>query len=112
MKKFWAKGALFVRELQEMYEEPKPHFNTLSTMVRGLEAKGYLGHRVYGNTYQYYPAVSREEFRSVTLKGLIHKYFQDSYLGAVSTLVEEEEISIEELKDLIARIEQDKKQQL
>lgn len=109
MKKFWTKGALFVRELQEMYEDPKPHFNTLSTMVRGLESKGYLSHRAYGNTYQYYPAISREEFRNVSLKTLINKYFHDSYLGAVSTLVEEEEITLEELKDLIARIENSKK---
>ena len=57
MTRFWERGALFVKELQELYAEPKPHFNTLSTMVRGLEAKGFLSHRAYGNTYQYYPLV-------------------------------------------------------
>lgn len=108
MKKFWTKGALFVRELHELYDEPRPHFNTLSTMVRTLETKGYVGHRTYGNTYQYYPLISREQFRSGTLKGVINKYFHDSYLGAVSTLVEEEKISVEELKELIKRIEEGK----
>ena len=101
-------GALFVKELQELYAEPKPHFNTLSTMVRGLEAKGFLSHRAYGNTYQYYPLVTEEQFRSGTLRGVISKYFHDSYLNAVSTLVREEKISVEELRELIERIEKGK----
>ena len=88
--------------------EPKPHFNTLSTMVRGLEAKGFLSHRAYGNTYQYYPLVTEEQFRSGTLRGVISKYFHDSYLNAVSTLVREEKISVEELRELIERIEKGK----
>ena len=55
MRCFWTRGPLFVRELVALWPEPKPHFNTLSTMVRGLEAKGYVGHKAYGGTYQYYP---------------------------------------------------------
>ena len=50
---FWQKGPLFVKELLEYYEEPKPHFNTLSTIVRGLEEKGFLAHKNKGNSYQY-----------------------------------------------------------
>ena len=108
MTSFWERGALFVKELQELYAEPKPHFNTLSTMVRGLEAKGFLSHRAYGNTYQYSPLVTEEQFRSGTLRGVISKYFHDSYLNAVSTLVREEKISVEELRELIERIEKGK----
>ena len=129
MTRFWERGALFVKELQELYAEPKPHFNTLSTMVRGLEAKGFLSHRAYGNTYQSVsythltlPTTSRrqrqmcirdrlvteEQFRSGTLRGVISKYFHDSYLNAVSTLVREEKISVEELRELIERIEKGK----
>lgn len=102
---FWAHGPLFVRELVELAPEPKPHFNTLSTMVRALEAKGYVGHRTFGNTYQYYPLVSEAEFSRRTLGGVIDRYFGRSYLGAVSALVEEEKISVEELRELIDRIE-------
>ena len=61
MNLFWDKGAMFVRELLEHYDEPKPHFNTLSTMVRNLEANGYVSHKAYGNSYQYYPVVTRED---------------------------------------------------
>ena len=74
----------------------------------GLEAKGFLSHRAYGNTYQYYPLVTEEQFRSGTLRGVISKYFHDSYLNAVSTLVREEKISVEELRELIERIEKGK----
>ena len=105
MNLFWDKGAMFVRELLEHYDEPKPHFNTLSTMVRNLEANGYVSHKAYGNSYQYYPVVSREEYAGRTFKGIISSYFNNSYLSAVSTLVKEEKITVEELKELIEQIE-------
>ncbi len=109
MRFFWQEGALFVRELVDRAPEPKPHFNTLSTMVRSLEAKGYLGHKAYGSTYRYYPLVSEEEFRRGGLAAFIDKYFGRSYLSAVSSLVSEEKISVEELKELIRQIEQEQR---
>lgn len=105
MNLFWDKGAMFVKELLEHYDEPKPHFNTLSTMVRTLEANGYLSHKAYGNSYQYYPIVTREEYAGSSFKGIISSYFNNSYLSAVSALVKEEKITIEELKGLIEQIE-------
>lgn len=102
---FWEKGPLFVKELLAFYNDPKPHFNTLSTIVRGLEEKGYLSHEAFGNTYRYFAIISNEEFRSRTLKGVISKYFNNSYLSAVSSLVKKEEISVDELKQLIQEVE-------
>ena len=96
---FWEKGPLFVKEMLAFYEEPKPHFNTLSTIVRGLEDKGFLAH-------QYYPVVSEEDFRKGTLRNVISKYFNNSYLSAVSSLVKEEDISLDDLKRLINEVEQ------
>ena len=75
MNHFWDKGAMFVRELLELYPDPKPHFNTLSTMVRALEANGYVSHKAYGSTYQYYPVVSREEYAGTSFKGIVSSYF-------------------------------------
>lgn len=60
MNYFWHKGPLFVKELLDFYDEPKPHFNTLSTIVRGLEEKGYVSHKAYGKTYQYFAVVSED----------------------------------------------------
>ena len=106
MEFFWEKGPMFVKQLVELYEEPRPHFNTLSTIVRGLEDKGYLSHTAFDNTYQYHAVVSEEEFRRKTLRGVISKYFNNSFLGAVSSLVKEEDISVEELKELIRQVEE------
>ena len=102
---FWEKGPLFVKEIVGFYDEPRPHFNTLSTFVRALEEKGYVSHRAFGNSYQYYAVVSRDEFKKKTLKNVISKYFNNSYLGVVSSLVKEEEISLSELKELIREVE-------
>jgi predicted transcriptional regulator len=103
---FWEKGPLFVKEMLAFYDEPKPHFNTLSTIVRGLEEKGYVSHFAYGNTYQYYAVVNRAYIGKGSLRNAVSKYFNNSYLSAVSSLVQEEKISLEELKQLIAEVEQ------
>lgn len=107
MNYFWSRGAMFVRELLGIYDDPKPHFNTLSTIVRGLEDKGFLSHNSFGNSYQYYAVVSQEEYKQSELKGVISKYFKNSYLSVVSTLIEEEKISVDELRDLISLVEKD-----
>lgn len=63
MRIFWEHGPMFVRELLSFYDEPKPHYNTVSTLVRGLEEKGFVGYKAYGNTYQYYALVSKRSIR-------------------------------------------------
>lgn len=105
MEILWENGPMFVREMLELLPEPKPHFNTVSTFVRALEEKGFVAHERFGNTYRYYAAVSRNDFKGKTLAGIIGKYFNNSYLGAVSTLVREEKISLDELKELIRQVE-------
>lgn len=107
MDLYWQHGPMFVRELQEHYEEPRPHFNTLSTMVRILERNGFLDHRQFGNSFQYYPLVTEKEYGRSSIAGVIKNYFNDSYLSAVSNFVKEEKISVEELKELIKEIEND-----
>jgi len=107
MELYWQHGPMFVRELQEHYAEPRPHFNTLSTMVRLLEKNGFLGHKQFGNTYQYYALVSEKEYGRSSLAGVIRNYFDNSYLSAVSSFVKEEKISVDELKQLIQQIEND-----
>lgn len=104
MRWFWSKGPLFVKELQELYPVPRPHFNTLSTLVRLLEQKGYVAHKAYGKTYQYYACVAEDEFRKSTLKDVVRKYFADSYLQAVSTLVQDNALSDAEIEELTALV--------
>jgi predicted transcriptional regulator len=99
---------MFVKELLDYYDEPKPHFNTLSTMVRILEKNGFLDHKQFGNTYQYFPVVSEKEYGKSSIAGVIQNYFNNSYLSAVSSFVKEEKISVEELRELIDEIEAQK----
>ncbi len=101
MNLFWENGELFVRELRELYPEPKPHFNTLSTQVRRLESYGYIGHKEFGPTYQYYALVSREDYTNTSLSSIIDRFFGNSYMNVVSALVEEKKISVGELEELI-----------
>ena len=75
MNWFWDKGPLYVKELQELYPDPKPHFNTLSTQVRTLESNGYLKHNSFSGSFQYYPALSRDEYNGLSLDTLIGKLY-------------------------------------
>ena len=102
----WKHGQMFVKELLGFYDEPRPHFNTLSTTVRILEKKGFLDHKQFGTSYQYFPTISEQEYGRSSLTGIIKNYFDDSYLSAVSSFVKEEKISVEELKELIKQIEE------
>ncbi len=108
MNIFWDKGAMFIRELRAQYPDPKPHNNTLSTQVRTLEADGFIGHKSYGPPFQYYAVISREEYNKSSLTHLVDRIFGNSYMSMVSSLVEEEKISVDELKSLIDHIEKNK----
>jgi BlaI family penicillinase repressor len=101
MELFWQKGPSYVKEIVDELPEPKPHYNTISTIVRGLEEKGFVGHEQFGNTYRYVAIISREEFSKNTLQNMVGKYFNKSYASVVSMFVEEENISLEEIKELI-----------
>lgn len=105
MRMFWEHGPMFVRELLAFYEEPKPHYNTVSTLVRGLEEKGFVGYKSYGNTYQYYPLVSAKDYKRSALNEVVAHYYDNSFANVVSAFVEEEGMPLDELKELIARIE-------
>jgi predicted transcriptional regulator len=105
MNLFWEEGALFVKQLVERYPDPKPHFNTLSTYVRSLEEKGYLSHEVLGTTYRYYPVITEDQYRNGNLKNVVKKYFDNSYLHVVSSLIKEEDITVEEIRKLLEEVE-------
>lgn len=101
----WTHGPLHVREMLAYYPEPRPHVNTVSTLVRILEQHGHVGHTDEGSGYRYHAVSQMEDFRRRSLGDLIRNYFNNSYLSAVSTLVEEDALSVDELKQLIEKIE-------
>lgn len=105
MEYFWAKGPMFVKNLMGLFSDPRPHYNTISTVVRGLEDKGFLKHEQFGNTYRYSARITREEFSRNSIKSLISKYFDASYASVVSMFVEEQKISTDQIKELIRQVE-------
>ena len=102
---FWDEDNLFVKQLVDKYPDPKPHFNTLSTYVRSLEEKGYLSHETFGTTYRYFTLVSDEEYNKGNLKNVVKKYFNNSYLNVVSSLIKERDLSVDEIRKLLDDVE-------
>lgn len=102
MEIFWEKGAIYVKDvIIALPDDQKPHYNTISTIVRGLEEKGFLDHEQFGNTYRYFPIISREEFSKDSISNMVGKYFNKSYSSVVSMFVEQQNITIEEIQELI-----------
>lgn len=104
----WKLKKAFVKEIQAEITEDQPHYNTLSTIVRNLEEKGYVGHNAFGNTHQYFPIIKIEEYRKGFMKTAIDNYFNSSYKSMVSFFAKEEKISADELREILDMIENSK----
>ena len=105
MSLLWEHGPMFVREMLTHYDEPRPHFNTVSTTVRILVDKGYVDHEAVGASHRYRAVASPAAFRERSLAQVVKSYFNNSYASAVSALVEEEKISVDELRRIIEMVE-------
>lgn len=110
MRKLWMKDEMIAREVWEQYPEPRPHFNTILTFLRILEQKGWVKHRTLGNTNLYKAVVSREEVGKNSLKSLIMNFFNGSAAGLVNALLKDENLSRDEIKELIDLVETKKKE--
>ena len=110
MQILWKLKKAFVKEIQAEITEDQPHYNTLSTIVRNLEEKGYVSHNAFGNTHQYYPIVSIEDYRKGFMSTAIDNYFNSSYKSMVSFFAKEEKISAAELREILAMIETPKEE--
>lgn len=104
----WMLKKAFVKDVLAEIKEDKPHYNTLSTIIRNLEEKGYVAYNAYGKTHQYYPIISKEAYRKRFINSAIDNYFNSSYKNVVSFFAKEEKISIAELKEIIDLIEKKK----
>lgn len=107
MQILWKLEKAFVKDIiQELDEEPKPPYNTISSVVRLLEKKGYVGYKAYGKTYEYYPVIKKEEYAKASFSKLFSGYFDNSPAHLLSFMVKEENLSpsdIKELQELISK---------
>ena len=109
MKIIWRLKKVFVKEIIAEMDEPKPPYNTISSVVRLLETKGFLGHTAYGKTHQYHPMISKGQYRVFMLKSLLGDYFEGSSTQLVSNLVEMEDLNENEIKEIKSIIEKNTK---
>ena len=105
MQILWRLEKAFVKEVLAEITEDQPHYNTLSTIIRNLEEKGYVSHNAFGNTHQYFPIVKMEDYRKRFMNTAIKNYFGSSYKNMVSFFAQEEKISAEELREILEIIE-------
>jgi BlaI family transcriptional regulator, penicillinase repressor len=104
----WNLEKAFVKDVLAEVKDDKPHYNTYSTIIRNLEEKGYVGHTAFGNTHQYFPVITKEEYRTGFMSNAIENYFGNSYKSMVSFFAREEKISAEELREILDMIEKRK----
>ena len=109
MQLLWDLGKGFVKDLVERYKYPKPAYNTVSTLIRILEQKGFVGHTAYGKTHEYYPLITRDEYRKHYLNNMISHYFSGSFKQLVSFFAKEEKIELKELEDILNTMRKESK---
>jgi len=105
MQILWQLNEAIVKDIIEQIPEPKPAYNTVSTVVRVLEGKGFVDHKAYGNSHVYFPIISEAEYKKFTFDKMMKSYFNDSYKSLVSFIADEKKLDINELDELTKLID-------
>ena len=108
MQVFWELGPAFIKEVIPHLPDPRPHYNSVATMVKILEEKGFLDHEAVGNVYRYFPTVSREEYQKHDMKDIVKKYFDNSYPRMLAFFAKEQKLTEDELKEIIHLIKSER----
>lgn len=105
MQELWNLERAFVKDIIERLPEPKPAYNTVSTIVRILETKGFVAHESFGKSHRYYPLVSKEEYRTFATGKLLHGYFDNSARNMLSFFLEERKLDLKDADELLKLLE-------
>jgi len=101
MQELWSLEKAFVKEIVDKLPEPKPAYNTVSTIIRILEKKGFVDHYAYGKTHQYFPLISKTDYTKSYFKNFLSGYFSNSFQEMVSFFAKEDKMSLSELEEII-----------
>ncbi|RZK41132.1 MAG: BlaI/MecI/CopY family transcriptional regulator [Pedobacter sp.] len=101
MQVFWSIGKAFIKEVIPELPDPKPHYNSVATMVKILEEKGFLGHETLGNIYCYFPVISKEDYQKHAMRDIVSQYFDNSYPNMLAFFAKEQKMSEQELNDIM-----------
>ncbi len=107
MQILWNIGEGFVKDVIEHYDEPKPAYNTVSTIIRILETKGFVNHKAFGKTHQYFPLILKEQYSKELMGSVVKNYFSNSLHQLVSFFAKEEKMSVTELEEIRLLMEQE-----
>ena len=101
MQYLWELKKAFLKEILELFPEPKPHGNTVSTIIKVLKEKDFIDFQIFGRQHQYFAKISKEQYSGKSINKLINNYFDGSYQNAVSSFIDRNELSIEDLEFLL-----------
>lgn len=110
MQILWKIQKGFLADIMKEMPDPKPANSTVSTFIKILEKKGFISHRTYGKIHEYFPLVSKEQYTKDHLNGLLEKYFSNSYTKMVSFLSKSEDLSIQEIEEIITMLQNQMKE--
>ena len=108
MQVYWELEKAFIKEVIPHLPEPKPHYNSVATMVKILEEKGFLDHDSVGNLYRYFPVISREDYQKHAMKDIVSQYFDNSYPRMLAFFAKEQNLTEDELQEILHMIKTDK----
>jgi len=109
MQILWELERGFIKDILEQFPEPRPPYNTVSTIVRVLVKKGIVSYKSYGGSYQYYPLISREEYSDEQMNRLMKNYFDDSLKQVVSFFSNKEDLDVDEVDEVMKMLKEIKK---
>ena len=108
MQILWKLGKGVVKDIMEKMNDPKPAYNTVSTIVRILETKGFVDHKAYGKTHEYFPTISKEKYTKFYLNNLLKGYFNGSFQNLVSFFAKENDMSASDIEKLLDELKKQK----
>ena len=107
MQVLWKIERGFVKDILEHFDEPKPAYNTISTIVRILQEKGFVTHKAYGRTHEYFPLVTKDEYSKSHISTFVKDYFSNSFEKMVSFFAKEKNISVREMEEIMKIMEKE-----
>ena len=107
MQLLWDQEKAFVKDIVDQIPDPKPAYNTVSTIIRILEKKGFVGHNAYGKTHEYFPLVSRKDYTKSFMRNFMRNYFSGSFQEMVSFFAKEDNMSVSDLDELMEDVKRD-----
>lgn len=108
MQELWESEGGFVKDIIDRLPEPKPAYNTVSTIIRILETKGFVGHESFGKSHRYFPIISKEEYKKIITGKLLTNYFDNSATSMLSFFLEEKKLDVDELNQILQIINKNK----